>query len=238
MTPVFFFENVMRRAKNKLRSMFLQQEIHSQKTYSQCGEDIILNSLVGNKDNGFYVDIGAHHPFRFSNTCAFYKRGWRGINIDAMPGSMVLFNKYRTRDINLEIGVSDIPGELEYFIYDEPALNTFSVEKVLDRASPRRNIQHSKSVKIRVETLEEILDKHLPVGTRIDFMSIDVEGHDEAVLRSNNWNKYRPQIVAAETFHSKLSTICSNSLVKVMEKIEYEPVSFSAMDIFFRDSRG
>ena len=70
--------------------------------YSQNGEDLILNRFLENKKNGFYIDIGAHHPIRFSNTYLFYKKGWRGINIDAMPGSMDLFNKIRSRDINIE----------------------------------------------------------------------------------------------------------------------------------------
>lgn len=56
------------------------------------------------KKIGFYVDVGAHHPMRFSNTYFFYRMGWSGINIDAMPGSMKEFKKYRRRDINLELG--------------------------------------------------------------------------------------------------------------------------------------
>ena len=77
------------------------------KSYSQEGEDIILARIFGKQQNGFYVDVGAHHPYRFSNTYFFYKRGWKGINIDAMPGSMKIFNKYRPRDKNIEAGISD-----------------------------------------------------------------------------------------------------------------------------------
>ncbi|MFA7355121.1 MAG: SAM-dependent methyltransferase, partial [Sulfurimonadaceae bacterium] len=72
------------------------------KSYSQEGEDMILRRLFEQQPNGFYVDVGAHHPKRFSNTYFFYKKGWRGINIDAMPNSMELFNKIRPRDINIE----------------------------------------------------------------------------------------------------------------------------------------
>ena len=54
---------------------------------------------------GFYVDVGVDHPRRYSNTYFFYKLGWRGVNIDAMPGSMNLFARIRPRDINLECGV-------------------------------------------------------------------------------------------------------------------------------------
>src|SRR5262249_32770188 len=77
------------------------------KSYSQEGEDMILNRIFGEKKSGFYVDVGAYHPKRFSNTYFFYKKGWRGINIDAMPGSMKPFNAKRNRDINVETPVSD-----------------------------------------------------------------------------------------------------------------------------------
>src|SRR5690242_3324544 len=65
------------------------------KSYSQEGEDRILHSIFETVADGFYVDIGAHHPKRFSNTYLFYQRGWRGINVDAMPGSMVRFKRVR-----------------------------------------------------------------------------------------------------------------------------------------------
>ena len=53
---------------------------YSVKSYSQEGEDIILRNLFGNRKDGFYVDVGAHHPMRFSNTYFFYKLGWNGCN--------------------------------------------------------------------------------------------------------------------------------------------------------------
>ncbi len=87
---------------------------HSINSYSQEGEDMVLRRLFEQKTVGYYVDVGAHHPKRFSNTYYFYKRGWRGINIDAMPGSMKLFNKMRPRDINVEIPVSSGEGEILY----------------------------------------------------------------------------------------------------------------------------
>jgi hypothetical protein len=54
---------------------------------------------------GFYIDVGAHHPFRYSNTHMLYRRGWRGINIDPIPGAKIAFDRFRPGDINLEMGV-------------------------------------------------------------------------------------------------------------------------------------
>ena len=98
------------------------------KSWSQEGEDQILRRIFEGQRIGFYVDVGAHHPKRFSNSYLFYKRGWHGINIDAMPGSMRVFDATRPRDINLEMGIGLSIGQLDYYVFDEPAFNRFSKE--------------------------------------------------------------------------------------------------------------
>ena len=87
--------------------------------YSQNGEDLILNRFLENKEKGFFIDVGAHHPIRFSNTYLFYKKGWSGINIDAMPGSMTKFNKIRPKDINIEKGVGIKNDKLIFYQFNE-----------------------------------------------------------------------------------------------------------------------
>ena len=97
--------------KSLKKSVKKPQQRFARRCYSQEGEDMILQRMFGQRREGFFVDVGAHHPFRYSNTYLFYKKGWRGINIDATPGSMREFEKYRPADINLEVAVSQTPGE-------------------------------------------------------------------------------------------------------------------------------
>jgi len=158
---------------------------------------MLLRGIFEGRTNGFYVDVGAHHPQRFSNTHYFYLAGWRGINIEAMPGSMELFHRFRPRDINLEMGVSESGGELTYYAFNDSAVNGFS-KPVADCviASGLYQLQSAKPVPTR--PLVQILDEHLSPNQTIDFLSVDVEGMDDAVLRSNNWEKYRPLVVLAE----------------------------------------
>ena len=59
----------------------------------ESDEEFDVKEILENNQNGFYVDIGAFHPYRFSNTFYFYLRGWKGINVDATPNSMLLFEK-------------------------------------------------------------------------------------------------------------------------------------------------
>src|SRR5690348_16491596 len=102
-------------------------------SYSQDGEDVVLRRLLEGRKNGFYVDVGAHHPRRFSNTFYFYRRGWRGINIDANPDAIKLFRRERASDINLCVGIGELTGNLSFHFFNEPALNTFDAALAAER---------------------------------------------------------------------------------------------------------
>ncbi len=188
---------------------------YSQKSYSQEGEDLILGRLFEHQDKGFYVDVGAHHPKRFSNTYYFYKRGWKGINIDAMPGSMRLFGWFRPRDINIEAAISQVPGRLPYFIFNDPALSGFSER--ISRHRDGRNGYHIESTRyMDTVTLSEILGRYLPRETVIDFLSVDVEGLELEVLRSNNWGRYRPRVILVEILGETIDEILSGEIYRYL----------------------
>lgn len=168
---------------------------YSQRSFSQEGEDLILRRLFEDQSHGFYVDIGAHHPKLFSNTYFFYQRGWRGINIDAAPGSMKPFNVFRPRDINIESAISSRTDPIYFSIFNEPALNSFNASNF---QGSNTEYKESKKVKLKPRTLKSILDEYLPDRQVIDFLSVDVEGEDLNVLKSNDWDKFRPKLIAIE----------------------------------------
>ncbi|MCJ8210542.1 FkbM family methyltransferase [Mucilaginibacter sp. RS28] len=187
----------LRRGLRKLLK-YQEPDPYLNDSYSQEGEDMVLARIFDNKPTGFFVDVGALHPKRFSNTYKFYKTGWRGINMDAMPGSMAIFNQLRPEDINIEAAISDEDQVLKYHIFNEPALNTLSEEVAMEREKkPEYKVQRVED--ICTQTLASILDKHLPEGKAIDFMTIDAEGLDFQVLNSNNWAKYRPSVLLLES---------------------------------------
>ena len=190
-------------------------------SWSQEGEDRILHRIFEQQSVGFYVDIGAHHPKRFSNTYFFYRRGWRGINIDAMPGSMKIFEKLRPRDINLECGISNSRGKLDYYIFNESALNGFSKKLSKERNNDDSTYQINEIIKVEVLPLSMILNYQLPEKQIIDFMSIDVEGLDYEVLISNDWSKYRPKYVLTEVLDSSLHEIEKSQIGKFMKNVGY-----------------
>jgi FkbM family methyltransferase len=167
-------------------------------TYSTGGEDALLNYLFGFRNQGFFVDVGAFHPIHSSNTYLFYLKGWRGINIDARPGSMDAFDRVRPRDINLVRAISSGHETLTYAAMgDHPSMNSFSDEFM--GALQTRDLVTSRTP-IETVPLAHVLAEHLPVGQEIDFMTIDVEGMELQVLSSNDWTLHRPSLVLLESF--------------------------------------
>lgn len=203
-------------------------------SYAQEGEDILLKRIfdMRKKYRGFFVDVGAHHPYRFSNTYLFYQKGWSGINIDAMPDSMKAFKKVRPRDINLEIPISDQKQTLTYYAFSEPALNGFSKEL----SEKRAGLEHLKLLytkEIETFTLEEILDQHLPTNQSIDFLTVDVEGLDFEVIRSINLEKYTPKVILVEVLKDSLSTIDQNPMLAYLEAHGYALSAKTVNTAFF-----
>ncbi|WP_426327662.1 FkbM family methyltransferase [Pedobacter sp. R-06] len=204
------------------------------RAYSSEGEDLILKRIFDKKQHGVYIDVGAHHPFRVSNTYLFYKQNWTGINIDPMPGSMAVFNRHRPKDINLEMGVSEAKQQLTYFIFNEPALNTFSPEKVKEY-SQAANYRVIAEKKIETWPLADILDKYLAKDVAIDFLTIDAEGLDLEVLRSNNWDKYRPEYVLAESPPFEVFQPDRSELCQFMQQIGYSLFAKTYYTYFFKN---
>lgn len=203
--------------------------------FSQEGEDILLDRYFNYKKEGFYIDIGAHHPTRFSNTFLFYQRGWRGINIDAMPGSMKPFQELRPKDINIECPISNQEEELTFYIFNEPALNTFSKEEA-EKKDGLRNYKVVDTPILKALPLAKVLQQNLPKSQAIDFMSIDVEGLDYQVLTSNDWSLYRPKIVLIEDLGKTLEGIEQSKVYKYLKELNYVLVSKTYNTLFFKDN--
>lgn len=100
-------------------------------SHSQAREDLIIDKLL-KKTNGFYIDIGANHPTKINNTYRFYKKGWRGINIEPDVNNYKLFSSIRGEDVNLNCGLSDRNEILVFYIFERDVLSTFSKKMLMN----------------------------------------------------------------------------------------------------------
>jgi hypothetical protein len=203
-----------------------------ERSYSQEGEDRILARLFDRAPEGFYVDVGAHHPMRFSNTFLFYRRGWSGVNIDATPGSMRLFDKFRSRDTNIEVGIGLATGTIPFYVFNEPAINSFDRE-----LSESRNVAPYKIeeiIDVRVLPLKEVLQGCLPPDTLPSFLTVDVEGHDLDALRSNDWSTFRPTYVLAECLGTTMKEAMQGPVSLFMSSVGYKCIAKTVNTVFYQ----
>jgi FkbM family methyltransferase len=163
-------------------------------SYAQNGEDVLLRRLFGERDSGFYIDVGAHDPRVDSVTKHFYDRGWHGINIEPLPGRIDAFDRERPRDSNLAVGLSDTKGMLTFHeVVGIPAHSTFDTGIAGVYSSEGAEVQQSS---VEVTTLADVCTRY--VTGEIDFLTMDVEGFEEQVVSGGDWDHFRPRVVVGE----------------------------------------
>ncbi|KKQ97777.1 MAG: SAM-dependent methyltransferase [Candidatus Woesebacteria bacterium GW2011_GWB1_39_12] len=214
-------KNIFRYLKSVISVKLNLYFLYARASYSQEGEDLIIQKIVNFKKKGFYVDIGAHHPFRYSNTFLLYKNGWRGINIDADIKAIKLFKKARPKDINVAKVISNKNTILNLYVFNDTALNTLS-RKQAGIVVKSKQSELVKILKVKSYTLEQILTRYLPKNASIDFLNLDVEGLDYEVLRSNNWNLFKPKVICIEILLNPLkNNLNGNRITKFLLKKGY-----------------
>jgi FkbM family methyltransferase len=168
-----------------------------QTSFSQCGEDLLIDYIFRLRGVSMpsYLDIGANDPFFLNNTAIFYLRGCRGINIDANPELVKRFEKERKGDLNLNAGIDDRHGALDFYIMTDNTLSTFSKEECETLVNSGHKLDTVK--KIELFTVSEILDKYNS-GRFPDLLTIDVEGLDQKILQSIDFSKEWPKIICVE----------------------------------------
>lgn len=212
--------------------LFLKQ--YGEKHYSQFGEDIALQHLFGDKEDGFYVDIGCFHPKHWSNTYLLHKRHWKGLNIDLDELKIQAFNFARKNSVNICTAISEEEKEVDVYLK-----NTFSPLNTLEKSFAKEaELILNKPVeytvqRIKTRTLNSILRERGYEKQEIDLLSIDVEGHELSVLRSLNFEEYQPKVLVVELHAKKIEHILDSDLYKFITAKHYALHSWHQPSLIF-----
>ena len=166
------------------------------KQYSQWGEDLIIKEFFKDKKAGIYFDVGCFHPIMYSNTCALFKKGWRGINIDINPTSVDLFNIVRPNDLNLCTTINENPKEFKIF-FDHPFSPVNTLDQTHYNSLKAEFFKDVSFTTIKSKSIDEILK--FKKTEKIDFLNIDVEGSDLSILTQLVPDKMKPSLISIET---------------------------------------
>lgn len=203
-----------------------------QKSYAQLGQDTMINSFLRAKpgSSGFYLDVGAYHPFRISNTYLFYEFGWSGICIDPNPATEKAYQKWRPRDTFVRCAIGDASGELDYWAFKTASQNTCDPRTGSNRAS-----KHPDNllgvIKTPVKTVDSILEEHAQ-GRALDFISIDVEGLEDRVFAGFDLDAWKPKVVVFES-NERPATHLSSKFWKHLSAKGYELAVHTSRDAFY-----
>ena len=182
---------------NLIRYKFLKKNLY----YSKNREDLFLLNYFKNNSNGRYIDIGAYHPYRSSNTYLLNKKGWKGINIDLSKTSIDLFNIARPKDINLNIAVADKKKKIN--VYEKKSLGLMSTTNLLFASF---FLKKYKSREIWADSLNNILKKYSKKNNKFELIDIDAEGSDYSIIKKINFKKYSFKLILIETHAFNIKT--------------------------------
>lgn len=203
-----------------------EPEVLGRKTaYAHWGEDLVVSFLLDNKRDGFYVDVGCFHPTLFSNTKLLFDAGWRGVNIDPNPFMIEQYRAARPDDVNLQIALSDTSGgEIDFFIFNDWGSSNTASAAFAAEITKLQKVEVSKKIRVPCETLGNVFERYCTSRT-IDFLNIDVEALDLKVLRSSDWEKWRPRVVAIEDFEFDFREPARSQISNFLASKRYEMVS-------------
>ena len=219
---------------------FLLRKFKTKKiSFSQTGLDLLLSNIFKGLQKGFYVDIGCNHPVYNNNTFLFYKRGWRGLNIDLDKSSIDLFNIFRKGDLNIHAALSSSNNTQKvYEFHKKSPLNTL-VKKVANyQKAEVKNIYEINTI-----TLNEIINDKGLQNNKINFLTIDVEGHEVEVLKGLNIDIYRPDVIVVEYLDLNLdkleiknlniNNVLNSEIYKYMVSKNYSLINWLHSDLIF-----
>lgn len=200
-------------------------------SYAQAGEDLVLDFLCDYRPTGFYVDVGCNHPVRGSNTYRFYRKGWQGICVDAASKFAPMFSRSRPRDKFVRAAISDTAGSVQFNHFAQDELSSIGGERLADLAGYELKFVET----IETETLSAVLEEQ-GCPREFDFLSLDVEGHDEPALRSLDLASFRPRIILTELNGTDLNIgrVEDHSVSRHLAEFGYTPIAVHWGNVFYR----
>ena len=212
---------------------------NSRKSYSFGGVDLLINHFFRNQESGIYLDIGCYHPIQGSNTYLLHKKGWSGINIDLDDVSIDTFKRFRKLDYNKKIAISDTKSKIKLYRPHKRAAG----QTVNPGTAARRDTGDGEIIEIDSDTLNNIIENSFFRNKQIDFISIDIEGHEVNALKDFNFKKYNPKIIVAEYndpelkrvefYHQNINNVISSDLYKLLISKGYKFINWHHSDLIF-----
>jgi FkbM family methyltransferase len=159
-------------------------------SFAQNHEDEIVWNYFDRKPNGFFMEVGANHPTRLSQTWFLEQRGWKGILVEPLPSCCEKLREVRKNSTVCQIAVG-APEQVGKAVFNVAEADAWS-----HMGSVKGEVSGTKQIEVEVTTLDNIVEK--AGSPKIDFLSIDTEGMELQVLSGFDLKKYCPTLILLE----------------------------------------
>ena len=202
-------------------------------SYSQFGEDLVVRThFADNFDNsiGRFIDVGAFHPFKYSNTMLLSQLGWRGINVDCDPVKIARFEKLRPQDQNICAAVAEKPRDMVYLEYSAKGPTNRIADPGEKELLSGIGEKPLKATPIRMTTLTHIIEQSVFRGQHFHYLNVDCEGQDLSVLKGLDFSRYSPELISVEAF----TKAARPELTAFLGGLGYELTDMVHLTLFFQ----
>ena len=209
------------------------------KSFAQQGEDLILDRILSGvlkKDlfgNHTYVDVGGYDPVRHSVTYLLYLRGWNGVVFDPSVATTRLFRQWRKRDnvVNAVVGKTD-NVDVDFYVKRSGAITQIGDQSPQGTKYP--SLTDAKKFERHTFRQVNLNDELKRQGiTKIEFLNIDVEGAELEILKTFNFQYFKPSVIAVEIHGNDIEECLKSEMAQIILSNGYQAVGSAVITQFF-----
>jgi FkbM family methyltransferase len=199
-------------------------------SYSQFGEDITAANLLRNLKTGFYVDIGAYHPLKHSNTALLHINGWQGVTVEPEMGGARAFHRFRPHAINVRAAIHNEKDSVTLYKFRGGLSNTTMEDRAKDLRESKEVVGEEVVPALR---LNDVFERHVPEGVHVNYLSVDIEGYDTEAILAFDLAKYLPDVVCIEIHRPDMMALGDNAAVGFMSRHGYQLYAINVFSLTF-----
>lgn len=206
--------------------------VYGPKLYSQNDEEVLIRAFFRDRTGGFFLDVGASHHEKDSTTYYLEKHlGWRGISIDALEEFRADYERFRPQTKFFAFFVTNEAGvSKDFHVYTrDTRISSGNLEQL--RGLPRIKERYIKTIQVPTMSLDRLLAAEKV--TKVDFVSLDIEGSEPEALEAFDIDRYRPELLCVE-----MQTYTRDRLLDYFTSHGYVPIEryreADTVNVYFR----
>lgn len=216
-------------------------DFFDKKTNSQSGEDAIvayIMMVLGYKPHEVtYLDLGANHAKRMSNTYQFYRNGAQGVLVEANPELIPELKLLRSRDVIINKCIAESDGEeVEFFVMNGDGLSTKDEHSAQKAIQINQALEIKKKVVMKTISVNAIMQEYFKEVPKL--LNIDLEGCEMEILHSIDFDVYRPTVIIVEMIPYSTKLVVGEKKMEILEFLNekgYAEYAFTGINSVFID---